>query len=998
MIMRSYITSTSSAAAPSSLRTTTAGTMVGGGLMAEATPIRTGNQNTHSTMMLPSLSTLSSVSRHQKSERGGHDNNNGTAAVAGSDSGLTQTPMLPLTNIKATNSTNGSKEEEEDDDDDGGVLSSVLRPNRLFTTPNSGGNSEFSGVVRRSSPSMPTITPRSRGKTLSVLGSSSPARSILESMRREDQRGHELEQAKQRMLKAESQAQSLNQRLEREKLETEKTHQMYKSEIRKLAGRIEKLEKDRKWLFEQEEAAQARIKELESSSSNGSRQQDETEKYWALEQQFHDLTAEHEDLQIEYCKSTRLMEQQKIEFEHTTESLKRKCSKYVEQIQQQSEKLKDMATQIADCHHQEMAMKSQRGESSKDNENSMPSSSSAITQKEVSELLSHIRNLETQNKKLAEKNTMLSKTSSRVGLISEENMALKSKVERLEKEMEQSSNMHSELEVWKQERDQWDQIFNEHNHQTGDGSRDDMLPKSAFAAVRLIKNLYAEADGLRNQIDEYKHLLSTKNQDVGQAHQSLEQVRQKCRELEIQASKERASRRSVEKIKQMAQREVAFLRDQLRLYDTEETANITMAISTAIVDQASAAARTSGMVDYDDVQKKLERINKLETLVEQQREWLKELENEILNTNNNGDGSGNSKGSQDQIPNRMGEETDQQKQQRSISRSAEAESLATQYQVQLKYDELQDKYNQLETKYKELEDETKRVSRKYAEVEQEAAKLEWLVGEGHHDPTKERILELRDNPTSIEWNKRKRAIETLEAENQAMAERIKELLQAANDNSGNSSENQPLSLSSSSASSIQQSPMGTPLTLLNNTRSSSNNNNNNNNAAAGLLDTVVNNLKEENKELVEQNGMLEKRIERLKSEWLLKAQEMRQAVYSLLGYRLDFLPNGKFRLTSMYSEHRDQCFNFTSSSTSAVATTKPGGSGSNGADANNNSGDGGEGTMVLTGGGSKEYLNNHVGDINYWIRERGSVPIFLATIIIKEFENWEKRQQETAST
>lgn len=44
----------------------------------------------------------------------------------------------------------------------------------------------------------------------------------------------------------------------------------------------------------------------------------------------------------------------------------------------------------------------------------------------------------------------------------------------------------------------------------------------------------------------------------------------------------------------------------------------------------------------------------------------------------------------------------------------------------------------------------------------------------------------------------------------------------------------------------------------------------------------------------------EKMIARLKSVFAAKSSEFREAVYALLGYKLDFLPNGRVRLTSMY--------------------------------------------------------------------------------------------------
>jgi mitotic spindle assembly checkpoint protein MAD1 len=44
----------------------------------------------------------------------------------------------------------------------------------------------------------------------------------------------------------------------------------------------------------------------------------------------------------------------------------------------------------------------------------------------------------------------------------------------------------------------------------------------------------------------------------------------------------------------------------------------------------------------------------------------------------------------------------------------------------------------------------------------------------------------------------------------------------------------------------------------------------------------------------------EKRMTRLKEIWSAKSQEFREAVYSLLGWKLDFMQNGRVRVTHMF--------------------------------------------------------------------------------------------------
>jgi mitotic spindle assembly checkpoint protein MAD1 len=54
----------------------------------------------------------------------------------------------------------------------------------------------------------------------------------------------------------------------------------------------------------------------------------------------------------------------------------------------------------------------------------------------------------------------------------------------------------------------------------------------------------------------------------------------------------------------------------------------------------------------------------------------------------------------------------------------------------------------------------------------------------------------------------------------------------------------------------------------------------------------------------------EKRMTRLKEIWSAKSMEFREAVYSLLGWKLDFMPNGRVRVTHMFAGNEDQSIEF----------------------------------------------------------------------------------------
>ncbi|KAJ1942349.1 coiled-coil domain-containing protein mad1 [Linderina pennispora] len=222
---------------------------------------------------------------------------------------------------------------------------------------------------------------------------------------------------------------------------------------------------------------------------------------------------------------------------------------------------------------------------------------------------------------------------------------------------------------------------------------------------------------------------------------------------------------------------------------------------------------------------------------------------------------------------------------------------------------------------------------RFEELEKEAARLEHQIGSGlGYNPRTTRILQLKDNPSAQDYAIRSEKLKALVAENESLLAHIKKLTdtpsadksESANDNEEDSGE-------------PEDPPSGSP-----------------------FFQTIAN-LRTENQELAKQLENSVILMRRYKKEWRRKVFELREAVYSIMGYRLDFLSNGGVRCTSTYASDIGQSFVF-------------------------KSGDDNKGDMKLYGGGNKEYLNSIMNDIRYWIQERGSIPGFLATVTLQNFE------------
>ena len=182
-----------------------------------------------------------------------------------------------------------------------------------------------------------------------------------------------------------------------------------------------------------------------------------------------------------------------------------------------------------------------------------------------------------------------------------------------------------------------------------------------------------------------------------------------------------------------------------------------------------------------------------------------------------------------------------------------------------------------------------------------------------------RILSLRSNPTDDFEAHKLTSIETLRAENRVLLTQLEQSLPA---DTGSSSE--------------RLVPLAT-------------------------LESIRLELKDLEKQVADR----EKRMLRLKQIWSQKGLEMREAVASLLGWKMDFMPNGRFRLTSIFNP-----------------TFKEG----DGEEESSFIFDGEGGTMKISGGPESDFARQVGNLIKFWVNERREIPAFLAACTMEFYE------------
>ncbi|KAJ6013778.1 hypothetical protein N7540_008369 [Penicillium herquei] len=140
-------------------------------------------------------------------------------------------------------------------------------------------------------------------------------------------------------------------------------------------------------------------------------------------------------------------------------------------------------------------------------------------------------------------------------------------------------------------------------------------------------------------------------------------------------------------------------------------------------------------------------------------------------------------------------------------------------------------------------------------------------------------------------------------------------------------------------------------------------------------------LKLEIQEMERSIAEKEKRNRRLREIYSAKATEFREAVASLLGYKLDILPNGRVRVTSMF--HLSPAYRHGDPNASSDSR----GPGSMG-DGEENSilFDGENGSMKLSGGNNSLFAMEIKPLLKFWVQERKDIPCFLAAMTLDFYD------------
>jgi mitotic spindle assembly checkpoint protein MAD1 len=494
----------------------------------------------------------------------------------------------------------------------------------------------------------------------------------------------------------------------------------------------------------------------------------------------------------------------------------------------------------------------------------------ALVRKELSQQVEYIRKLEGLSREQGNELKGLRKMARSVDVVEEEKRTLEAKVSMMEDLRRELSEAQLQRRILEDEKRSWTSYL-ESEGPDGEASFDtpEQMAK-AFLQEKL------DRLSLVDQIGSMKPELIVKDENIRVLEDEKANLRSEIDTLRAaaaaapaaQAPSDAKARARLERQKNLAVKEVEYLRAQMKTFEAEE------------------AEFNAEQVDEEHSK----RVHELESMLEKYRSELQTLHADLTSL----ESQPFSAPSQPILSSPK-------------KRSREEEEEADERLGSLR--------RKLRTSQEDLESAQRQTAILEAELKANAKQLSSLK-----ETSRTRVLELRSNPTADAEAIKLSTLRTLREENAALLAQVE-----------------------------GKAPSGkvVPISTL---------------AAARLtLDELKSTLQQ-----------TEKKSLRLKQIFTTKSLEFREAVASILGWKLDFMPNGRVKATSiLYPSHFD----------------------SDGDEQENSiTFDGENGTMKVSGGVDSVFAGEIRQAVEFWVEGRKEIPCFLAALTLEFYERTTRAQ------
>jgi mitotic spindle assembly checkpoint protein MAD1 len=584
----------------------------------------------------------------------------------------------------------------------------------------------------------------------------------------------------------------------------------------------------------------------------------------SLEEEVNEAQAQFSDQERQYKYQINELETIRSSLQRTLDELQRDLQSARDSLASAQQRLSQRETEVANLETENLRLKAGGNDAE----------ALAVLKRELSEQVTHIRRLETTNREQTIELRHLRKVQRNVEVVEEQKKSLENQL-RLMKDLEvELGNVRIQKQMLEDEKRSWTSLL-----QVDDLAADFDSPEAVVKALveeRIEKvTLVDKLGSVEPQILEKEEIIKDLENEKNHLKQELEKLRSVA-PAAGGAADSRAKLR-LERQRALAVKEVEYLREQLKTFDTEE-----MTLNTE-------------ENRYDE--QKSQQLAQLEKLVDEYRAELQKAHDELSTREM---------------------QQDESQQPRGIKRPlSPADSDAEPERIAV----LSRKNRTLQQALSKSE---QNVTLLRHELEATKSQLNSL-----QERSRVRILELRDNPTAEAENLKLSTLRALKAENRDLLAQLR-----------------------GEHTNVKVVPVST-------------------------LESMKLELQEMERTVAEK----EKRMRRLKEIWTAKSSEFREAVASILGYKMDFLPSGPVRVTSMF--HLSPAYRHGTRNAPADAR----GPGSMG-DGEENSiiFDGEKGTMKISGGPNSLFALEIKHLIKFWVEERKDIPCFLAAMTLEFYD------------
>lgn len=446
------------------------------------------------------------------------------------------------------------------------------------------------------------------------------------------------------------------------------------------------------------------LEEVRDQATN--QQQDLEKKLRVLQEQNRSLKEDVDEGQTElssidrqYKHQLQEIETKHIALQRTLNDIRTDLENKSSVLQSAQERLSQRDTEKGQLESEILRLKAQTGDTE----------TLAVIKRELSDQVAHIRKLEFTNREQSGELRHYKRIHKAVELVEEEKLMLENKLRLMDDLRNDLREAQLQRQILEDERQSWTSYLQNEGEAMGQIEFD-----SPEALARALVQLRVENVSLVERLGQLKPELSEKDEIIKNLEN--EHITVKAEIEKLRTSGDGRVKARLERQRALAIKEVEYLRDQLKTYNDEEQ-------------------NLSSENHFDE--QKAKQIQDLESLVDQYRAELKNLNNELTKRENDFT-----------LPNSS-----------SLKRSRE--------------DEPEEQSGQLSRKIRKLQDELSALQNKYAILEKDhSAALVQLTS--LQKSSKTRILSLRNNPTSTVEAIKTSTLNTLRAENAALLAQLED--------------------------------------------------------------------------------------------------------------------------------------------------------------------------------------------------------------------------------